>query len=243
MDKNLTCEKCGNTGFILKKFKSVDGKVYDVAIECECNAKRMYYARAKQVGLGEGIFDKTFETFEAGTDWQETIKQTALNFCNQEKHKMFYIGGQIGCGKTHICTAIVNNLLERGKNCQYVIWNDIITKLKQTIYDNANKELYNQQLNQLKNIEVLYIDDFFKNEINTRADIDIAWQIINARYMNQLTTIISSERTLCNRQNSLDMVDEAIASRIYELTNIGEFNLAIAKDRNKNYRFRNVNVI
>jgi len=248
MELDLNCQKCGNTGYILKQITGTDGNHYTVAVECECNAKRKYITQAQSVGLGDSIFNKTFETFEATELWQQTIKQTALEFCNQNKQKMFYIGGQIGCGKTHICTAIINNLLERGLNCHYVIWNDVITRLKQNAYDNKTK--YYEELDQLKYTEVLFIDDFFKNENATKADIDIAFQIINTRYINNLTTIISSERPLCYKdrndseaktfKNSLELIDEAVASRICELTNAGKFNLSIAKDRNKNYRFRNV---
>lgn len=237
MEINFNCEKCGNTGYILKQITGTNGNNYTVAVECECNAKRKYITRAKCVGLGNSIFNKTFETFETAEPWQQAIKQKALDFCNQDKQKMFYIGGQIGCGKTHICTAIINKLLEHGHNCHYVIWNDIITRLKQTAYD--DKQLYYEQLDQLKFVEVLFIDDFFKNSAS-KADIDIAFQIINTRYLNNLTTIISSERPLCNGLNSLLEQDEAIASRIYELTGVGTFNLSILKDKNKNYRFKNL---
>ncbi len=238
MENKLNCKDCNNTGYILKQITGTNGNHYTVAVECECNAKRKYITQAQSVGLGDSIFNKTFETFEATEPWQQTIKQKAQEFCNQNKQKMFYIGGQIGCGKTHICAAIINALLKLGYNCHYVIWNDIITRLKQTAYD--DKQLYYEQLDQLKFVEVLYIDDFFKNTTASKADIDIAFQIINARYLNKLTTIISSERSLCKGTNTLLEQDEAISSRIYELTGGGEFNLSILKDKNKNYRFKNL---
>lgn len=236
MEITINCNKCNNTGYILKQ--NPDNTA--VAIECECMLKRKYIALAQKVGLGNSIFDKTFDSFSTADDWQIFIKQTALEFCKQNKQKDFYIGGQVGCGKTHICTAIINNFLNQGKRCQYVIWNDIITRLKQTAYD--DKKLYYEYLDQLKFVDVLFIDDFFKNDINSKADLDIAFQIINTRYINSLITIISSERPLIKDSiKSLRDIDEAIASRIYEMTGAGEYNINIAKDPLKNYRFKTKN--
>ena len=234
----INCEKCNNQGFVFKEFLDKEGNVYKMAIDCDCLSKRKYVAAARHVGLGDDIFNKTFDTFETSEVWQEVVKNKAIEFCCQNKAKAFYIGGQVGSGKTHICTAIINQLIKQGKQCHYVIWNDIVTRLKQLTYEDEAK--YHDYLNQLKFAEVLFIDDFFKNSISSKADIDKAFQIINMRYINAKTqpiiTLISSEKTI---QELMD-IDEAIASRIYELTNSGEYSIEIMKDKAKNYRLKNI---
>ena len=58
----------------------------------------------------------------------------------------------------------------------------------------------------------MYIDDLFKGSV-TSADINLAYEIINARYgVKELRTIISTERSM---QNIIG-IDEALGSRIYQ---------------------------
>lgn len=222
------CPKCKNRG----NFASVvDG--YEVMTPCECMAYRETLYKIQKSGLKNSIDKQTFDSFNAPTDWQEQMKNRAIAFVNNYENKWFYIGGQVGCGKTHICTAIVGELFRRGKTGQYMLWRDEAVKLKANVNDSTE---YQKLINPLKTVDVLYIDDFFKTErdkLPTQADINIAFEIINYRYNNdELITIISSERTI----NDLLDIDEAVGSRIYERTK--ESNVIIGKDKNKNYRLR-----
>lgn len=149
----------------------------------------------------------TFKNYEPLDDVRTNIKQTAIRFAN-ENSGWFYIAGQPGSGKTHICTAICARLIDRGKDVYYMRWRDESRLLKSLI----NSEALEEPLDKLKSIYVLYIDDFFKGGSN-EADIRLAFEIINARYNNsKLRTIISTELTL----EEILQVDEALGSRIYE---------------------------
>jgi len=228
----MSCKICDNLGGWQVQ-KQIGGETYPFWVECICSKKKRYIEKAKSLGLGEDILEKTFDTYKTPEKWQENILTTAKKFI--ESGKTFYIGGQVGSGKTHICTAILNCLIEKELECSYMVWNDIVTRLKQTTY--GDEKQYNEYLNELKTISVLYIDDFFKITPST-ADIDKAFQFINARYIasknNKLITLFSSEKTF----NELSQSDEAIASRIYEMANKGEFILSIQKDTNKNFRYK-----
>ena len=139
-------------------------------------------------------------------------------------------------GKSHICTAIVGKFLEQGYNVYYNVWNEIVTNLKQNAYDNP--EEYNRQLTWLKNVSVLYIDDFFKTTPTT-ADLDKAFQIIDYRKnmsvsdtKKRFITIVSSEKFI----SEICEIDEAIGSRIFEMCNRGEYVVEIERSANKNQR-------
>lgn len=81
---------------------------------------------------------------------------------------------------------------------------------------------------------MLFIDDFFKDDNPTKADIQNAFEIINARYTNNKTiTLISSERTV----DELKQIDEAIASRIFEMADFGEYAISVGRQQERNYRF------
>ena len=147
------------------------------------------------------------------------------------------------CGKTHVCTAIAIKLLKQGYDTRYMLWRDEAAKLKSLVNDT---EEYEKMINEIKNADVLYIDDLFKTgkadngkaQKPTPADINLAFEILNYRYNKNLPyTIISSECTL----SDLIKIDEAISGRIAEKAlNGGNWCLSIRPDTAKNYRFKGV---
>lgn len=226
---NLTgydCPKCLNRGDF-----SISTDDYSGFIECDCMRIRRILKIIEKSGLS-GVFKQySFDRYSTEHDWQKVVLNTAKDFVNNEQSS-FFIGGQVGCGKTHICTAICNAFMKQGKSVKYIVWNDAVTQLKQNVSE--NKMLYNSLIEELKNVKILYIDDLFKIE-PTKADIDNAFKIINYRYNESKSdtdkkTIISSEKTM----TELMTIDEAIASRIKEMC--GNFVLNIEKDIEKNYR-------
>lgn len=143
-------------------------------------------------------------------------------------------------GKSHICTAIVGYFIKQGLDAQFDIWSNIVTNLKQNAYDNP--EEYNRQMDRLKRVPVLYIDDFFKTNPTT-ADLDKAFQIINHRYNlsigdtdKKCITIISSEKMLDEHYK----IDNALASRIFEMCNFGEYVVEINRSSTRNQRTKGV---
>ena len=223
------CDICHNKGFIAR----LDENGYEVHRFCSCQKTRNTLRRAKRSGLGDILSDFTFDKYNALEQWQIDLKNKAQAFCEDDAAKWFYIGGQPGCGKTHLCTAIAAHYIKRGKDVKYMLWCEDAKKLKAVVNEFAE---YQTAVNELKNVDVLYIDDFFKTqhgEQPTKGDINLAFEIINHRLMNpELITIISSEKTL------MDMLeyDEATMSRVYQHTGI--YKIIIPKDLKKNYRLR-----
>lgn len=102
---------------------------YEYMQECECMEKRRSLWRINRSGLSDMVSEYTFQSFEVKSKHQKAMKDMGEAFCN-EKQGWFYIGGQVGCGKAHICTAIANSFMQQGKNVRYMIWPDEVTKLK-----------------------------------------------------------------------------------------------------------------
>ena len=99
--------------------------------------------------------------------------------------------------------------------------------------------MYQPKIREIKHAEVLYIDDLFKTGY-TKADIRLAFEIINYRYnisrsdkSKRYITIISCEYELSN----IVEVDEALGSRIVEMTK-PKYSLYIENDGNKNFRMK-----
>ena len=225
--KGKDCRLCKNRGYIM-----ILDEGYTALKPCECLKQRQKSVNVEKSGLQKMIQDYTFETFEAKAMWQRVIKESAQAFVTDQAH-WFFVGGQVGAGKTHICTAIVNELLKQGKQALYMLWRDEIVKLKINLVDGSD---YQTKIQAYKTIPVLYIDDFFKTEKGkspSTADINIAFEIINARYQDKdLITIISSEKVI----KDLLVIDEAIGSRIFEKTK--GYCTQLNQNHNMNIRMR-----
>jgi len=232
------CKECLNRGN--KYFVAGD---YIVSRECDCMKIRRCQRNIEKSGLKELLNRCTFENFRTNEPWQKALKEKALQFLAEYKSKWFYVSGQVGGGKTHICTAISGKLLKSGIPVRYMLWRNESTKIKSVVND---KDEYERLLNPLRTTPVLYIDDFLKtnDEVDIRtgerykksptsADLSVAWAIINYRYINSnLTTIISSERSI---DDVIDC-DEAVGSRIRERSK--GYCPYISIDKSKNYRLR-----
>lgn len=232
------CTKCKNKGYIYRVEERTDsyGKTYysEIACKCECMRVREELRRIHNSGLSKLLKRYTFKAYEATEDWQQYALKEACAFA-KEPEGWFYYGGQPGCGKTHICTAIVGYLLKQGRAAKYMLWQDDITKIKQVINDG---EVYEALINSYKTAEILYIDDFFKTrrgDYVSTADVNATFKIINYRYNEELPTIISSELSITD----IAEIDEALGSRIAEMA---DHKIFIERDSHKNYRFRDKKV-
>ena len=200
----VDCPECGNSGMITRVGE--DGALY--SRNCRCMKKRIALRRIRNSGMGDLMKRYSFRSYRADTPEREKILRLAHRFAAEDAG-WFYIFGQSGSGKSHICTAICGSLIEQGKDVYYMPWRDESTLLKSLVTDAA---AYLKKIRVLKRAEVLYIDDFLKGG-DTDADIRLAYEILNYRYNNKaLRTIVSSEMPL----ERLLRRDEALGGRIYE---------------------------
>ena len=200
----VDCNLCQNKGFVAAVR---DGAI--VMRECSCMGKRRSLKRIRESGL-MGLLDRyTFDAFQTPEPWQKQAKERAMDFAANGWGRWFVVTGTPGTGKTHLCTAIAGAMLEAGREVRDMLWRNEAPRLKAIVND---REEYEREIRQLKEADVLYIDDFFKGSVSD-ADINLAFELLNDRYNdNERMTILSSEKTV---EDLLD-IDEAIGSRIYE---------------------------
>lgn len=198
------CPICKNKGYVAYP----EGHGIKL-VECECAAKRRSLKRIKRSGLSSLLNTYTFEKFETASEWQKEAKEKAMKYLTDGLGSWLVITGTPGTGKTHLCTAVCKELIDAGKDVRYMQWRQEAPRLKALVND---RESYEDQIYKLTHADALYIDDFFKGGV-TEADINLAFEILNARYIQPNTqTILSSEKTV----EELLEEDEAIGSRIYE---------------------------
>lgn len=239
------CDKCKNKGRIAF-VEDYGWYVAETLKECKCMTVRAAINRLKRSGLKNIVKDYTLKKYEVREPWQATLKEAAQRFISKDADKhWFFMGGQSGAGKTHLCTAIAVHYIKAGYDMKYMLWLDEITRIKAVANDD---EEHNALMTELKTAKVLYIDDLFKNGKDdlgnvknpTASDVKHAFEILNYRYNNpDLITIISSERTI----SELCQIDEAIAGRISERTKAQGYCLNIKRDPKRNWRLKDLQEI
>ena len=201
--KYINCNKCNNRGDIAA---IEDGRI--VIKECSCMANRRAMKRMYSSGLADVIERYTFRNFETPEIWQKVALEKCREYADNPNGWLIMTGSP-GTGKTHLCTAICGDLIKKGYDVRYFQWRTEAPGLK--AYSGTVD--YEDKVRPYKEVGVLYIDDFWKSKSVTEGDINLAFDILNARYNNtKLLTILSSERTI---EDILD-IDQAIGSRIYE---------------------------
>lgn len=230
------CAICRNKGNVMRIVEVRDGIWTTTVKDCKCMKIRRTIRKMQRSGLKNIIKDYTFDKFDATEDWQKTLRANAEAYAAIPSG-WFYVGGQSGAGKTHICTAICRHLLLSDYEVRYMLWREEVVRLKSLVNES---EEYTKLMDELKKVPVLYIDDLFKTgtvdgikQRPTGGDINIAFEILNYRYNNpELLTIISSE---CTMADLLD-IDEAIGGRVFERAKV----ISLKPDKAKNYRLRGV---
>lgn len=196
--------------------------------ECKCIKIRDNLDRIRVSGLGNLLRECKFQTYEVSESWQEKMKSAAIEFAKSDAVGLFF-GGQSGCGKTHLCTAVVGYKIKQGMSARYLTWREDSPVLKSMVNDPE----YTVLMSDYKRTDCLYIDDLFKKSEHgtiTDADVKLAFELIDYRARNHLCTIISTELT----ESELLDVDEALAGRIRRMSK--GYRMVIPKDRRKNYR-------
>lgn len=237
------CDKCKNKGIIYYFYEDTIFKTRVIKTKhCDCVKIRNVYKNLEKCGINQRLLEKySLDNFETKEDWQAKLKSKCINYIEQLKENKdfrnwFVISGISGSGKTMVCTAIFKELIMQGYNGKYFLWKDEIVKLKQLKKSSYtdNIELYEELMKELKTIDVLYVDDFLKltDSKEKENDLNLAYEIINSRYINDKITIISTEYT----KEELLNFDMATTGRIIEKSK-GNY-IQLAYDKNRNYRLK-----
>lgn len=200
----IDCPDCLNRG---DKAVVVDG-VLKIQ-PCVCMIKRENMRRLHESGLADFVMDYTFAAYQTPDAEREGCKAKAMEYTRAGDGNWLFVSGRSGSGKTHLCTAVCAGLIRQCHDVRYMLWRDTAPRLKALINE---REQYESEIAIYKTVDVLYIDDLFKGSV-TSADVNLAYEIINARYaVRELRTIVSTERSI----DDIIRIDEALGGRIFE---------------------------
>ena len=193
---------------------------------CKCQSIRDAMGAMDRSGIPpDALAACTWENWKTPENWQRRALAMAQDYVQQiaaGDSSWFIICGTPGCGKTTLCTTIFRAIVEGGKPGLYVSWREFARRAKAVGND---RDDFREETEPLKNTPLLYLDDFWKGEIRP-ADVHLAFELINARYISKKPTILSSENTL----EAILRGDEAIGSRLFEMA--GGYYMDCSRARN-----------
>lgn len=227
-DEKFDCPLCKNEWYVLKE---IDGVRY--ACPCKCKEEREFIRSVKAGGiLISELKSKTLENFRTETPWQKEMLAVAQSFLKEPKNGVGFFGTS-GTGKTHICFAVMAELMKQGKKCVYFPYRNYIKQLIDKMFNDDRG--YQEDIKKFSECDVLYIDDLFKLMVNrdgsaNKQEMQIMYELINNRYVNHRLTIFSSEYSTKQMRD----FDEAVASRIFSMCSYGYF----CKGENQRYERR-----
>lgn len=206
------CPKCKDSGFLYR----IDKDGYKINRKCDCVIEKNWQGMVRRSGISAGFLEKTFDNFNTlGNAQLSNAKAKAMRYVERfreeerGRHNSILLCGQPGAGKTHLGMAICGSLMGMGIETVYMAYRNDVTRIKQKIIDGP---AYSCEMGRYMEARVLYIDDLLKGKL-TESDINILYEIVNHRYINNMPLIISTEKA----QSDLLAFDEAAGSRLLEM--------------------------
>lgn len=208
--KKKECDGCNG---IVPNIIKVEGRIYPTYEPC-----KMYYYRRTKERLKEFIieipYNKNFSNFEIDESLEPAINMANL-YLKKELYKKgygIYFYGPAGSGKTHLSFAILNEINQKTEYYAFAIFvPEFIQKIRD-YYSSGDIEI--NPINEIARIQILLVDDLGAERYTEWVQEQIV-QLLDYRYRNKLSTIITSNLKLNNLK---EKIGERIYSRVVGLS-------------------------
>lgn len=220
LENQYHCKICKDTGFIGAK-------------PCSCFKQGLIDIAYEQSNLKHILNKENFNSFSLKYYSQKSDPKTGLSpYDNMLKIKQICVGliekfdiekenllltGQTGLGKTFLCNCIAKELLDSGYTVLYFTAPQLFKLFEESRFHREDMQDESKDiLSTLFDVDLLIIDDLGTESISTITISDL-FNVVNSRYLNQTSTIISTNLTFGQMQ---ERYSERVVSRI-----IGQYTL------------------
>ena len=122
---------------------------------------------------------------------------------------MLLCRGKAGCGKTHLCQALVSGLSGRIWE-----WNEVVTALKEAMHDEYRGK-HDDRLRAFKQAKYLVLDDVGMGTTGSVWEMGVLDEIINYRYREELLTVVTTNLDLKELpERVVSRFRDAVTSRV-----------------------------
>lgn len=201
-----------------------NGRVYIIMNDC---AHRLAWKKANKIEFnyllrhfGDELLNLTITDLKNPNNEVERneIINSFLSFIKNPTHVGLYIHGKPGTGKTFISTIFANKLAEMSKKVVFVFVPQLVQELKQSF---KHPGMFDKMMDNLKQCDVLFLDDIAGESISEWFRDDILFNILNYRMLKKLATFFTSNYNLKelfnyykhNKNNNIEVIK---ATRLLE---------------------------
>ncbi len=189
---------------VCKNMRYVAGKSGGL-VQCPKCQVAQKWARESLKGfasMSANMAGQTFENFNASWYAEQSEKGAASKerleemsrafraFADSPKGWLIAIGRK-GCGKTHLCSAVVNQMIGNGKQVIFVTAPELLMSLQAAFKAKEEEESAAERLQRYMKAPVLILDDIGQEQVSDWS-IGVWDKIIDHRYENSLPTIFTS---------------------------------------------------
>ena len=207
-DPQFSCKHCEDTGY-------AGGKM------CPCLREALFRAGVARSGLGKLPEKQTFENFALHYYSDPATVGTALDYCRryadtfcEKTTENILLTGATGLGKTHLSTAIGQEVIRNGYDCIYTSAQNLLSDFEYERFGRSFKDDSPNRTEQYFSCDLLIIDDF-GTEMGNTFTVASMYNLINSRMNAGKPMIIN---TNLSSGEIRKRYDDRIASRLF-----GEF--------------------
>ena len=215
LEQQFHCKLCKDTGFISNE-------------PCSCFKQGLITIAYEQSNLKNILDKENFNSFSlkyysknpVGKDSRSPydnmvkVKQICVDLIEKfdtEKESLL-LTGQTGVGKTFLCNCIAKELLDNGFTVLYFTAHQLFKLFEESRFHREDMlDDSKNLLNMLFDADMLIIDDLGTESISTITISDL-FNVINSRYLNQTSTLISTNLTY---KQLTERYTDRIISRIF----------------------------
>lgn len=172
--------------------------------------------RLQVIGIDLSLYNDELFTNTNRKSVLAKVKQVIVNYQKGLANKGFYLHGSYGSGKTYILANLAKILVSSNANVVFAYYPDLVRKIKSLI----GKTEFEEIIDELKNIEVLILDDFGGESPNSYIRDEVLLPILQERMAYNRLTFMSSnlnaDQVLEHLAEGKTGVDMTRASRVWE---------------------------
>ena len=160
---------------------------------CQYALNQKHLENIKSFHMPADILNANFEQFIMDPERAEFYEKASLfihEYMTTKKGRGLYLYGPFGTGKTYMLSAIANILSQRGIVCGLVYFPELIAEIKSG-FNSENSNAYDK-IEQLKQIEVLMLDDIGSESMTSWMRDEVLGRILNYRMHQGLPTFFTS---------------------------------------------------
>ncbi|GAC1691025.1 MAG: ATP-binding protein [Ktedonobacteraceae bacterium] len=220
------CKKCRGAGY-LRVDVPYGHPQFGKLVRCACKVAEVKEQQQHSLIALSGIMsldrfkNSSFDTFTYSLPGLQEAYVQSWQFALQP-HGWLVLTGLPGCGKTHLAVSIAKKRIEAGDTVIIQTVPDLLDHLR-SAFNPAASQTYDDRFEEIKEAELLVLDDFGAQQ-NTTWATEKLFQLINHRYNASLPTVITSNDT------HLTSIDARIKSRLCDKALVKLIKLEYARD-------------